>query len=123
METVAGDTPLSSATSRRVTAVLFTFRRVKNVSEIADDDGAGGVNIFITGGAGRLAVRGGDVGELFGDACNQTLARRKGQVRALQSISNIKIAYTTKESATAQARINNLGLPFPKAANTRPAMS
>jgi hypothetical protein len=56
METVAGDTPLSSATSRKVTAVLFTFRRVKKGSEIGNDDGASGTNIFITGGARRLAV-------------------------------------------------------------------
>src|ERR1700740_1413114 len=57
METVAGDTPLSSATSRRVTAVLLTFRRVKNFSVIDTDDGASSTNIFITGGARRLGVR------------------------------------------------------------------
>jgi hypothetical protein len=61
MDTVAGDTPLSSATSRRVTAVLLGFRRVKNGSEVVADNGARRVNIFITGGAGRLAVRGGAV--------------------------------------------------------------
>jgi hypothetical protein len=39
-----------------VTAVLFTFRRVNNGSETGSDDDASGTNIFITGGARRLAV-------------------------------------------------------------------
>src|SRR5271155_324209 len=57
METVAGETPLSSATSRRVTAARLTFRRVKNNSVASNDCAANGPNIFITGGARRLAVR------------------------------------------------------------------
>jgi hypothetical protein len=40
-----------------VTAVLLTFRRVKNNSEIDTADNESGTNIFITGGARRLAVR------------------------------------------------------------------
>src|SRR5580700_1147086 len=117
METVAGETPLSSATSRRVTAVLLSFRRVKNGSEIVADRGARRVNIFITGGARRLAVRGGVAGHVCGEASNEAQVR-SGE-SALQSISNMKIAYRTKAWATAQARFSNLGLPFPKTPTLR----
>jgi hypothetical protein len=69
METVAGDTPLSWATSRRVTAVLLTFRRVKNNSVIRNEDGAKGTNIFITGGDRRLGVQGARDGLVFSAGC------------------------------------------------------
>ena len=121
METVAGETPLSNATSRRVTAVLLSFRRVKNGSEIVADRGARRVNIFITGGARRLAVRGGVAGHVCGEASNEAQVR-SGE-SALQSISNMKIAYRTKTRATAQARFSNLGLPFPKPPNATLAKS
>ena len=85
------------------------------------DRGARRVNIFITGGARRLAVRGGVAGHVCGEASNEERVR-SGE-SALQSISNMKIAYATKARATAQARFSNLGLPFPKTPNATLAKS
>ena len=42
---------------------------------------------------------------------------------AIQSRSNMKIAYATKAKEAAQARINSLHLPFPKALKTMLATS